>query len=81
MQLARAAVERQGQQSQGRRQAEPAVRRGAALCPEKAQQIIVQPQDQAQGSGAQELQGLGLEGVLHQPSSRRRKPPRRTVSS
>ena len=35
----------------------------------------MQPQRQAKGPGAKELQRLRLEGVLHQPSSRRRKPP------
>ncbi len=49
--------------------------------PQGAQDIIVQPQPQAQGAGTQKLQGLGLKRVLHQPSSRLRKPPWRPAPS
>ena len=75
MQLPRSAVERQRQQTQKHRQAKPEIRRGVSLPAKKTQQVIVQPQRQAQGPGAKELQRLRLEGVLHQPSSRRRNPP------
>ena len=84
MQLPRPAVEGQGQQAKQRRQAEPEIRRDGQPGMDPAQgpeEIIVQPQGQAEGAGAQELEGLGLDGILHQPSSRRRKPPWRGAPS
>ena len=72
------AVKGQDQDGQEGRRAEPEVRRDRqpGVDPaQRPQQIIVQSQRQPQRAGAEELQGLGLEGVRHQPSRRRRKPP------
>ena len=84
MYLSLRAAEGQGQDGQERRQAEPQVRRDRqpGMDPaQRAQKVIVQRQDHAQGSGREKLQRLGLEGVRHQPSSRRRKPPSDRVCS
>lgn len=71
-------VQGQNRDRQKGRDAEPQVRpyRQPGMGPaQRAQDIVVQPQRQAQGPGAEELQRLGLQGVFHQPSSLRRKPP------
>ena len=78
MYLSLRAEKGQGQDRQEGRRAEPQVRRDRqpGMDPAQgAQDVIVQPQGQTQGPGAEELQRLGLEGVRHQPSRRRRKPP------
>ena len=78
MQLSPAAVESQGQHGRQGREAEPEIRRHAQPWmefPQDPEKIIVEPQHKAQGAGVQELEGLGLEGVFHQPSSRLKKPP------
>ena len=78
MELPFPAEERQRQQGEQGRRAEPEVHRdrqpgvGPAQGP---QAVVVEAQQEAQGSGPEELQGLRLHGVFHQPSSRRRKPP------
>lgn len=78
MYLSLRAEKGQKQNGQERRQAEPQIRRDRqpGMDPAQgAQKVVVQPQGQTQGPGAEELQRLGLEGVRHQPSRRRRKPP------
>ena len=78
MYLSLRAEEGQGENRRKGRGAEPEVRRDRqpGMDPAQgAQKVVVQPQGQAQGPGAEKLQRLGPEGVLHQPSRRRRKPP------
>lgn len=77
MDLSLRAEKGQGQDRQKGRGAEPQVRRDRQPGmdpPQGAQKVIMQPQGKPQGTGIQKLQRLGLEGVLHQPSRRRRKP-------
>ena len=84
MQLSPAAVEGQGQHGRQGRQAEPEIRRdgqAGMIFPQNPEKIVVQPQHKAQGPGGEKLDGLGLEGVFHQPSSRLRKPPCRGAPS
>ena len=78
MELSPGAEEAQRQDRRQGRRAEPQIRRNrqpGMEPPQRPQQIIVKAQCQAQRAGQNELQRLGLEGVFHQPSSLRRKPP------
>ena len=78
MYLSLRAEKGQKQNGQERRQAEPQIRRDRqpGMGPaQRPQEIIVEAQRQPEGPGPEELQRLGLQGVFHQPSSLRRKPP------
>ena len=78
MELSPGAEKAQRQDRRQGRRAEPQIRRNrqpGMEPPQRPQQIIVKAQNQAQRAGQKELQRLGLQGVFHQPSSLRRKPP------
>ena len=84
MQLSPAAVEGQRQHGRQGRQAEPEVCGDAQpgmVFSQNPQAVVVQPQAKTQGAGVQKLEGLRLQGILHQPSSRLKKPPCRGAPS
>ena len=78
MKLTLAAVQgKQQRRSQGA-DAVPQIqnhRQAAQMAAYQPQQVIVQPQPQAQHTGQAKLHRLQAQGILHQPNRRRSRPP------